>query len=139
MPTIKAASTPSRNVTMNACSINGWLTACCNSVSTGLLSVIIQDWCELQASEEGPGLLQMREKLFFSLELRRVHAPPRAFQFHRMPEVQHLVVHDVLDYMPRYARMIQNTGHNDGVMRGIIMSQQITRRIAAPGQFRLTH
>ena len=49
-----------------------------------------------QHLQERPGFLQLGKELFFGLELRAVDTAAAASQLHRVLEVQHLVINDVL-------------------------------------------
>ena len=70
--------------------------------------------------------MQMREELLLRLELLAMNAAPAAAHLHRMLEVQHLVVQDVLDGVAGHQRMVEDTAHHDGVMGGVVVCQAAT-------------
>src|SRR2546421_681690 len=73
----------------------------------------------LQTLQESLGGLDLGKKALLGLELGRVHAAPAAAEFHRMLEVQHLVVQQVLEGKARHARVVEDAADHDGVVGGI--------------------
>src|SRR5207302_10637949 len=59
----------------------------------------------------------------FCLELRRVHAPAAAAQLYRMLQVQHLVIHDVIEYVRGHRRMVEDAADDDGIVRRIVVPE----------------
>src|SRR5689334_25447176 len=55
-----------------------------------------------------------------------------AVQLHRMLQVKHLVVNEVLDSVSRHIRPIEYTANDDGVVCGIVMSEALARGVATP-------
>lgn len=53
--------------------------------------------------------------------------------------MQHLVKQDVLDRIPRYARMIENPADHDGIMSWIVVSEAAAGVVTAPCQLRTSH
>ncbi len=81
-------------------------------------------------------LVELREQLFFFLELRGMNAAARSAELDRMLEVKHLVVNDVFDDIAGHANVIEDAADDDGVVRGIVMSEHIARTGLAPGHLR---
>ncbi len=65
-----------------------------------------------------------------------MHTPAATSQPHRVLEVQHLVIDDVLHCEPRDSRVIEDAAHHDGVVGGIVMPQAVARVLAAPRHLR---
>ena len=80
-----------------------------------------------------------RELAFGRAKLGRVDAAARAALHHRNLDMQHLVVHHKVHHQARHARMIQQTAEHNGVMVGVVMSQQSSRALGAPTQLRAGH
>src|SRR6185312_5060914 len=66
-------------------------------------------------------------------------AAPAAVHLDRMPEVQHLVIHKIFNGITRDVWLIENPAHDDCVVRGIVVSEAVTRMIAAPRHLRPSH
>lgn len=83
--------------------------------------------------------VQLRKQLFFFPECRWMHQPPAAAQLYRMPQVQHFVIDEILDRIERHAGAVKNAAHDDGIVRGVVMSQTAQRVAAAPCHLRARH
>src|SRR6476646_4929651 len=68
-----------------------------------------------------------------------MHLATAAAKLDGMPQVQHLVIDEILDGIERDARRIENAADDDGVVRGIIVAQAAERLVAAPGHLRPGH
>src|SRR3954471_19008465 len=53
-----------------------------------------------------------------------------------MLKVQHLVIDDVLNHIPRHPKVIKDTADDDRVMRRVVMSEHIARTGLTPGHRR---
>src|ERR1700746_715533 len=154
MPTMRAASTPSRKVTIKACSILGerpsdfenefqfqlykdsvpplgpstpGITRGCDLDHTrGLIPP------ELEPAQEALGRLELRKLLFFGAELGGVHATPRTAEPDRMPKVQHLVIDDVLHHVAGNRGVVKDAADDDGIVGGIVMPEQVPGAGLAP-------
>src|SRR5512146_533803 len=78
----------------------------------------------------------MGKELFFFLEFLSVNAAPGSAHLHRMPQVQHLVVDEVLDRLSRNARVVEDAAHNDCIVRRVVVAQHVAGVIATPGHLR---
>lgn len=85
------------------------------------------------------GLAQEREEFFFCLKLGGMHAPAAAAELHRMTQVQHLMVDEILEGEPRYLWAIKDTANHDRIVGRIVMAKTVAGMVAAPGQLRLRH
>src|SRR5437899_1802576 len=65
--------------------------------------------CRLKALQEGIGISHSREELFLGLELRGVDAAAAAAQLDGVLQVEHLVVNDVFQHVPRHGGMVEDT------------------------------
>ena len=63
-----------------------------------------------------------------------MHTPAAAFQFDWIFQVQHFVIHEVLDGVLRYLGPIKKTADDDGIVCGIVVAQAVARMLAAPRQ-----
>src|SRR5450631_263261 len=79
---------------------------------------------------------QLRKQFFFGLKFRGVDTAAAAPQSHWMLEMEHLVIHDVLDGGAGHPRMVEDTTDDDGIMRGIVMAKAVASAIAAPCHLR---
>src|SRR6476646_9553610 len=68
-----------------------------------------------------------------------MHHATAAAELDGMPQVQHLVIDEILDGKGRDARGIENATDDDGVVRGIIVAQAAESLVAAPGHLRPGH
>src|SRR5947209_2186790 len=84
-------------------------------------------------------LFQLRKELFLCLERSRMYTPAAAAQFHRMPEVQHFMVDQILHSIPGHLGAVKNAADHDGVVRRIIMAKAQAGTVAAPGHLRTRH
>src|SRR3954466_8867085 len=71
--------------------------------------------------------LQLREQIFFCIELARMDAPTTSAQLHRMLQVQHLVIDQVFNGESRHVGTIKYPADNDGIMRRIVVPKTPTR------------
>ena len=78
-------------------------------------------------------MLEFGEEPFFGLEFAGVDAAASIFCFYGMPEVEHLVVHEVFDGVARGLAAVEDAADHDGVVRGIIMAEQAAGGVLAPG------
>lgn len=78
-------------------------------------------------------LSEMREELFFGLELGGMNAAAAAAQFDRVLEVKHFVIDDVFDGVARNARMVEDTANDNGVVGRVVVPEAVARVILAPG------
>src|SRR6266567_8100117 len=83
----------------------------------------------LQPFQERVRLCSLRKQVFLRLELRRVYAPPAAAQPDWMFQMQHLVIHDVLQYILRHGKMIEDPADNDRIVCRIVVAENA----AGPG------
>src|SRR5262249_15662355 len=83
--------------------------------------------------------LQMWEQLLFLLERPRMNATPAAAQLHRMPQVEHFVIDQVLQRVSGNRRAVKDTTHHDGVVGWIVVSQAAARIVAAPRHLGASH
>ena len=90
----------------------------------------------LQMFEKGFRPVDVRIKLLFGLEFRRVHTAAAAAQFYGMLQVKHLVVDDIFDGVARNARVVEDAAHHDGVVGRIVMAEPVASVIAAPSHVR---
>src|SRR6266567_9139313 len=70
--------------------------------------------------------------MLLGLELSRMHATPASPHFHRMLQVQHLVVDDVLNHKSGNSRMIEYAADDNSIVRGVIVAEAIAGPVAAP-------
>ena len=75
---------------------------------------------------------QFRKEFFLLLKGFGVNASPAAVQPYWVLQVQHFVVHDVLNCVARHVRAIEDSADNDGVVCGIIMAEILTRGMTTP-------
>ena len=61
-----------------------------------------------------------------------MHQPPAAAQLYRMPQVQHFMIDEIFNRVTRHPGPIENAADDDGIVRGIVMSQAAQRVVAAP-------
>ena len=66
-------------------------------------------------------------------------AAAAAVELHRMPQVQHLVINDVLDSISGNRRMIEDPADNDGVVGRVIVAEQVPGASLAPTHSRPRH
>src|SRR5271165_1652207 len=76
-----------------------------------------------QCLEECLGLAKVREQLLLLLKLLTMNTAATATQLHGVLEVQHLVIHDVLNGTAGHERMVKDAAHHDGVMGGIVVTE----------------
>src|SRR5579864_2949405 len=86
----------------------------------------------LQALQEGIRLSHAWEKLFLGLKLRGMDAPAAAAQLDGVFQVEHFVVDDVIQHVPRHGGMIEDTADDDGVVRGIVVAEDAAGLGLAP-------
>ena len=55
-----------------------------------------------------------------------MNAAAAAVQLYWMLQVQHFVIDEVLNHVMGHVRAIEDTADNDGVVRGIIMTEALT-------------
>ena len=82
---------------------------------------------------------QVREEVFFCLELARVDTPAAASQFDWVLQVEHLVVEDVLDDEAWNAGIVEYAADDNRVVGGIVVAEAVTGVFAAPGELRAAH
>jgi len=88
---------------------------------------------EVQADRESDSLqksirpLQLRKQLFLGMKLGRMHAPPAPAQLHRMFQVQHLVVDDVLHGVTWDQELIEDAADHNRIMCRIVVPQNAAR------------
>jgi len=68
-----------------------------------------------------------------------MHAAASVLRSHGMLEVQHLVVHQIFDGVARRVLPVEDTADHDGVVRRIVVSEQATCAVFAPGELRTAH
>src|SRR5262249_14345499 len=74
----------------------------------------------------------LREELLLGTKFCRMHAAATALELNRMPQVQHLVINDVLHGIARDRRMIKKTTNHNCIVSGIVVTQHISRTCLAP-------
>ena len=67
--------------------------------------------------------VQLGEEFFFRLKFGRVHTAAAAAQSYRVLEVEHLVIHDVLDGGAGNAGMVEDAAHHDGIVRRVVVAR----------------
>ena len=77
----------------------------------------------LKPLEKSLGLLEFREEFFILHECPRVDAAPAASKLDRMFQMQHLVIHDVLESTTWHGRVVEDATHYDRVVTGIVMPE----------------
>src|SRR5215467_1504459 len=92
-----------------------------------------------QMFQELLGLSQLREELFFLLKRRWMHHAPASAQLDRVTQVEHLVIDEIVNRIARHAGAVKDPADDDGVVRGIIVSQASQRAFAAPGHLWSRH
>src|SRR5271154_5441877 len=68
-----------------------------------------------------------------------MHAAASVLRLHWMLEVQHLVVHQILDGVSRRVPPVEYAAHHNGVVRGVVVAKQPLRSVLAPCEQRATH
>ena len=91
-----------------------------------------------QAFQELLSFFKVRKEFLF-MEGGWMHETPVAAELYGMPQVQHLMIDEVLDGKGRDARGIEDAADDDGVVRGIIVAQAAESFAAAPGHLRSSH
>src|SRR6185437_10208672 len=157
MPTIRAASTPSRRVTIKACSIekrdsgrkfdfenefqfqltigyspDGDIVNAASAEPDG--PPVFQDILKVQ--QESLRFRSRGKEFFFSLEFGGVYATPATPQLNGVLQMKHLVVNDVFKYRLRHAGMIESAADDNRVVRRIIISQAVTGLALTPAHLR---
>src|SRR5579871_6701983 len=93
----------------------------------------------LHSLQEGVCLVYAREQLFFGLEFGGVDATAAAAQLYGMLQVQHLVVDDVFEDELGDRGVIEDPADDDGVVRGIVVTEDAARLGLAPAHARAGH
>jgi len=65
-----------------------------------------------------------------------MHASPRTPYAHRVLQVQHLVIEQILDRIAGTRWSVKNSTDNDCVVCGIVVTQQPLRVVLTPGELR---
>ena len=89
--------------------------------------------------QEFLGLTDVREELFFFKKFARVYAPPASAQVHRMLQMQHLVINDVLDDVTRHTPVVEDAADDDRIVSGIVVPKPVAGVLTAPGELRPPH
>ena len=63
-----------------------------------------------------------------------MHTSPAALQLHRVLQVQHFVVEDVLDCVSGDARIVEDSADDDGVVGGVVVAEAAAGVVLAPGE-----
>ena len=80
------------------------------------------------------------EQTLGSLELYGVDATPGGSRvLNRIPDVQHLVIHDELHGHARHRGGVEDPAENDGMVRGVVVTERPTRGPQAPTEVRAGH
>ena len=66
-------------------------------------------------------------------------ASPTPPQLDRVLQVQHLVKEDVFDSIARHTWVVEDTADDDGIVRGIVVTEAATGVVLAPGELRTSH
>ena len=74
------------------------------------------------------GALELREKFFLALKVGAMYAAARAAQTYRMPQVQHLVINEILHGKLRYVLTVEYLADDDSVVRRVVMPERSTQR-----------
>src|ERR1700716_1830756 len=82
-----------------------------------------------QPFQESIRLGQLWKQFLLRVELGRVNAAPAASQLDRMLKVQHFVIDDVFHGTTRDGKVVKDATDDDGIVRGIVMSEDA----ASPG------
>ena len=61
-----------------------------------------------------------------------MHAAPASPHLNRMLQVKHLVIDDVLNHKAGNPWMIEHPTDDNGVVRGVVVAEAITRSLTAP-------
>src|ERR1700726_2823952 len=81
----------------------------------------------------------MGEQFLLRLKLGGVHAPAAAPQSHRVLQVEHLVIDDVLDRGARNTGMVEDAANDNRIVRGIVVAEAVAGPVAAPGHLWAGH
>src|ERR1700759_3554662 len=68
-----------------------------------------------------------------------VNATASRLHRHRMPEMQHLVIDQILHRTARSRLAIEDAADDDGVVRGVVVPETAPRHVVAPGEQRPAH
>src|SRR5262252_3442025 len=93
----------------------------------------------LEPHQESIGLGHTWEKFFLCLKLRRVDTATAAAQPHRVLQVEHLVVDDVVQNIARDGGMIEDSADDDGVVCWVVVAEYATGFRLAPTHSRTRH
>src|SRR5262249_56793426 len=74
----------------------------------------------------------LRKQFLFRMELRWVDAAAAAVQLDRMPQMQHLVVDDVVDGIAGDCGVIEDAADHDGIVRRVVVPEQVTSSAVTP-------
>ena len=72
------------------------------------------------------GLIEFGEEILFGLELAGMDAAASIFCFYGMPEVEHLVIHQVFDSEARRVAAVEDAADHDGVVRSVVVPEEAT-------------
>jgi len=92
-----------------------------------------------QAFQELLSFFELRKEFLFFSKGSGMHEATTAAELDWMPQVQHLMIDEILDCIERDARGIENAADDDGIVRGIIVAQAAECLVAAPGHLRPSH
>jgi hypothetical protein len=89
----------------------------------------------LQALNERQGLFELRELTLVRFECGGMDTPAKPAHLHRVLEVKHFVIQQVLDRVTRTRGAIEYPAHHDRVVGGIVMAEGASRQVLTPGEF----
>jgi len=88
----------------------------------------------LKPLDEGEGLGELRKARLLGFEFPRMNAAAQAPGPHRVFQVQHLVVEQVLDGITRAGRAVEDAAYHDGVVGGVVVAERTPGVVFAPGE-----
>src|SRR5207244_4292846 len=77
-------------------------------------------------------LFKFGEELFFRMKGGGMHAASAAVQLYRVPQMEHLVVDDILDRVAGNLGMIEDPADDDRIVSRVVVSQKIACAALAP-------
>src|SRR4051794_5965234 len=94
----------------------------------------MQSSSSLKPLEECLGFVELRKTFFFLDERSRMDATPGASKLHRMLQMQHLVIDDVLHRITWHIGAVEKAADHDGVVSGIVVAEVAAGVVRAPGK-----
>ena len=85
------------------------------------------------------GFLELGESLFRFPEGAGVHPPTHTAVFHGMLEMEHLVEENIANHEERDAGIVEQAAQDDGVVGGVVVSQESAGALTAPAEAGFAH